>query len=61
MTELVVGIVGFGGMGGWHGNLLGEIEGCRLAGIYDIKESQKKKALDKGVRSYESQIGRAHV
>jgi len=54
MTELVVGIVGFGGMGGWHRDILGEIEGCRVAGIYDIKESQKKKAIDKGVRSYDS-------
>ena len=54
VTELVVGIVGFGGMGGWHCDILGEIEGCRVAGIYDIKESQKKKAIDKGIRSYDS-------
>lgn len=52
--ELVVGIVGFGGMGNWHREILGKIEGCRVAGIYDIKDSQIELAKICGIHAYES-------
>ncbi|NLP34831.1 MAG: Gfo/Idh/MocA family oxidoreductase [Clostridiales bacterium] len=53
-TELIVGIVGYGGMGNWHREILGKIEGCRVAGIYDIKESQMELARQNGIHTYES-------
>ena len=33
-----VGIVGFGGMGKWHSEIISEIGDLTVAGIYDIKE-----------------------
>jgi predicted dehydrogenase len=53
-TDLIVGIVGFGGMGNWHRETLGRIENCRVAGIYDIKDSQVDLAKSLGVHAYES-------
>ena len=33
-----VGIVGFGGMAGWHNELIQKIDGLSVAGVYDIKK-----------------------
>lgn len=53
-TELIVGIVGYGGMGNWHRDILGKIEGCKVAGVFDIKDSQMELAKASGIRVYES-------
>ncbi|MDR1928310.1 MAG: Gfo/Idh/MocA family oxidoreductase, partial [Oscillospiraceae bacterium] len=49
-------IIGFGGMGSFHGrqicqNLRGEIE---LLGVFDIKEDRQALAREKGLHAYES-------
>lgn len=33
-----VGIIGFGGMAGWHNELIQTIDGLSVAGVYDIKK-----------------------
>ena len=48
-------IVGFGGMGNWHRELIESgIEGLELAGMYDIKEERQQAARDLGYRAYDS-------
>ncbi len=49
-----IGIVGFGGMGNWHREIIGTIDGIELAGIYDIDEARKAYAKEAGVHSYDS-------
>lgn len=52
--EFMIGIVGFGGMGNWHRELIDTIEGIKVAGIYDIKEDRVSYARENGVHSYDS-------
>ena len=48
-------IVGFGGMGNWHRELIESgIDGLELAGMYDIKEERQQAARDLGYRAYNS-------
>ena len=49
-----IGIIGYGGMGGWHVNKLQTMENPEIAGIWDIRECQREKALSKGLHVYES-------
>lgn len=43
-----LGIVGFGGMGGWHQRHAFESDVVSLAGIYDIKEERRKSSGGNG-------------
>ncbi len=52
--NFMIGIVGFGGMGNWHRELIDSIDGLKVAGIYDIKESRVKYAKEEGIKAYES-------
>jgi scyllo-inositol 2-dehydrogenase (NADP+) len=52
--DFKIGIIGFGGMGNWHRELIDTIEGLQVAGIYDIKESRVKAAKELGIKAYES-------
>lgn len=52
--KFLLGIVGFGGMGNWHRELVESIDGLEVAGIYDIKESRVKFAEEAGIKAYES-------
>lgn len=52
--EFIIGIVGFGGMGNWHRELIETIDGVKVAGIYDIKEDRNKYAVENGIHTYES-------
>lgn len=52
--DMMIGIVGFGGMGNWHRETIETIEGLSLAGIYDIQEPQVAKAKELGIHAYES-------
>lgn len=47
-------MVGFGGMAGWHYELIQSIEDLTVAGIWDIKESRREYAKSKGIHVYES-------
>lgn len=48
-------IVGFGGMGNWHRELIASgIEGLEVAGMYDIKEERQQYARDLGYKAYDS-------
>ena len=47
-------VIGYGGMGGWHSRHLLESDVCELYGVCDIKAKQKEKALEKGLRFFDS-------
>lgn len=49
-----VGIVGFGGMGNWHREIIAEIDGLEVAGIYDIKEERVQFAKQYNIHTYDS-------
>lgn len=54
-TKHKLGIVGFGGMGGWHEELVrGGIEGLSVKGVYDIREERLEAAKELGLVGYES-------
>lgn len=50
-----MGIIGYGGMAHWHKEMIGQIDGLELAGIWDIKPEARQKAVEEGVKVYESQ------
>jgi len=52
--DIMIGIVGFGGMGNWHRESLETIEGIKLAGIYDISEERNDYAKEQGITVYNS-------
>jgi scyllo-inositol 2-dehydrogenase (NADP+) len=52
--EFMIGIVGFGGMGNWHRELIETIEGVKVAGIYDISEERVQYAKDNAVHTFAS-------
>ena len=47
-------VIGYGGMGGWHARHLLESDTCELYGVCDIKEERKAKAIERGIRFYDS-------
>lgn len=49
-----VGIVGFGGMGKWHSEIISEIGDLTVAGIYDIKEERMELAKECNLHTYAS-------
>ncbi|MBC1503170.1 Gfo/Idh/MocA family protein [Listeria booriae] len=52
MKNLV--IVGFGGMGTYHVELVGAAEGITVTGVYDIAEARLQVAKEKGLQTYPS-------
>ena len=54
MEKMRVAIVGYGGMGGWHAKHLLASDVAELAGIWDIKPSQREKAISLNIHVYES-------
>lgn len=55
MSKHRIVIVGFGGMGNWHRELIeGGIEDLELAGVYDIQAEPRAKAEAMGIHAYES-------
>ncbi len=54
MNKTQIAIVGYGGMGEWHCNLIKRIEELELAGIYDISEERVELAKEKGIHVYET-------
>jgi len=49
-----LGIIGFGGMGGWHQRHAFTSDVVNLAGIYDIKPERCKAAEEMGIKAYAS-------
>ena len=47
-------IIGYGGMGGWHGDFLKNSDVVNLMGIYDIKPERCALAESKGIHAYAS-------
>jgi scyllo-inositol 2-dehydrogenase (NADP+) len=47
-------IVGYGGMGSYHGKLLKEIQNINVVGTYDILEERRAASLADGYKVYES-------
>jgi len=52
--DIMLGIVGFGGMGNWHREIIDTIDGIKVAGIYDIDESRNDFARTSQMKVYES-------
>lgn len=51
----VMGIIGFGGMGGWHAeNVSTRIQKIHVKGVYDIREEALEKGIEKGLVAYRS-------
>ncbi len=51
---MCLGIVGYGGMGSWHGNIVKDIDGLTVKGVYDIKPERGELAKEQGFLSYHS-------
>lgn len=49
-----IGIVGYGGMGGWHSEIISEIDRLETAGIYDIDEERVRHAKKCNLYAYDS-------
>lgn len=49
-----VAIIGYGGMGSWHGKNILKNNVVDLAGIWDIKEERRQRAREKGIFVYDS-------
>lgn len=54
-NKIVYGLIGFGGMGKWHTEILSDVPEIVLAGIYDINEEKRKLAEKAGFRIYETE------
>ena len=54
-NKIVYGLIGFGGMGKWHTEILENVPETELAGIYDIKEEKRKLAEEAGFHTYETE------
>ena len=54
-NKIGYGLIGFGGMGKWHTEILENVPEIELAGIYDIKEEKRKLAEEAGFHTYETE------
>lgn len=54
-NKIVYGLIGFGGMGKWHTEILENVPEIELAGIYDIKGEKRKLAEEAGFHTYETE------
>lgn len=56
MNGRIIGgaVIGYGGMGHFHGDKMRTVDGIRLAGIYDIDPERGKFAESEGIHAYSS-------
>ena len=56
MSKKTIGgaVIGYGGMGHFHGRQMRRIDGIELVGIFDIDPEQQADAEQNGIKSYES-------
>jgi len=50
-----VGVIGYGGMAGWHVDRINEIDGLEMAGIWDTNPAQLERGVGKGLHTYASE------
>jgi len=53
-TKNSVVIIGYGGMGSYHGKLIKDIEGLEVTGAYDVLQERQEAAAADGYQVYES-------
>lgn len=56
-NKVVYGLIGYGGMGRWHTEILSNVSEAVIGGIYDIKEEKREEAKEKGRRSHAGRSG----
>ena len=54
-NKVVYGLIGYGGMGRWHTEILSNVSEAVIGGIYDIKEEKREEAKEKGFFVYETE------
>ena len=54
MRKTGIAIIGYGGMGGWHGSKIETIEALELKGVYDIAPNRCDLAKERGLFVYDS-------
>ena len=54
MKPIKAAVVGYGGMGSWHTERIGEMDKFTLAGVWDIDPAALARARDCGIHTYES-------
>ena len=50
----ILAMAGFGGMAGWHYDLIEKIDGLTVAGIWDVKPERREYALSRNIHVYQS-------
>ena len=53
-NKVVYGLIGYGGMGRWHTEILSNVSEAVIGGIYDIKKEKREEAKEKGFFVYET-------
>ena len=48
-NKVVYGLIGYGGMGRWHTEILSNVPEAVIGGIYDIKEGKERRSESEGV------------
>jgi scyllo-inositol 2-dehydrogenase (NADP+) len=54
-NKVIYGLIGYGGMGRWHTEILSNVPEAVIGGIYDIKEEKREEAKEKGFFVYETE------
>ena len=54
-NKVVYGLIGYGGMGRWHTEILSNVPDAVIGGIYDIKKEKREEAKEKGFFVYETE------
>lgn len=49
-----LGIIGYGGMGGWHRKNAPKVDGVDVVAVYDIDHSRVEAAKEEGLKGYDS-------
>lgn len=49
-----IGLIGYGGMGGWHAEQIQSMPDFQLAAVYDINPEKVQKAREKGFKGYDT-------
>ena len=52
MKKHILAMVGFGGMAGWHYDLIEQIDNLSVAGIWDIKEERREYARSRQIQRF---------
>ena len=55
-NKVIYGLIGYGGMGRWHTEILSNVPEIEIGGIYDIKEEKRIEAKEKGIKSVDDSM-----